>query len=195
MASNKFLTPYNGLIEVHKEETMQSLYQQRPVFPLKKVNQVVKAKKRFAAKAVQMSPVVSLETAFLRSMGSRSVLILAGHEEPVVSTALKGLSHMMRVDIEGYYGQNNKSVYFLLVIDDPMDSVRDGDLINEMSALGPSFAKDENDEYVLGGLDDSITKNNFFWNPKFNLDTLKRFAVASLPKLENFYIKDVVLIF
>ena len=118
---------------------------------------------------------------------------MVGDRRPALSKTLDSISHLMRVDIDGYYGQNSKSIYFLLVIGNPLEAITQ-EVVDEMSVLGPSFAKDEQDHYVLGGLDDSIKKNHFFWNPQFNVDTLKRLAVASLEKLENFYIKDAVLV-
>ncbi len=172
-------------------DKMESLIQkQPPVFKLRKVSQVVKPKKRFSVKPSALTSTEAIESLMSSCAGKFGALVLVGSDKPKIVDSLSSCANLLKVEFEGYYGYKSLFVYLVFFVLDRDVSESESEFI---AALGPVLTKDRDDVYYVDAIDPAIRANHFFWSPAFNVETIKRMAVASLKSVENFIIKDVVL--
>ena len=170
---------------------MKKLTDPNSIFPPRKiVPPPPKAKRRFNAKVVTFTGAESLPSVFARAQGKRSALVCTGAEVADVPDIGVDYAARIRVDIESYYRFQKRSIHFIFVV--PKEGAA-GALADYLTEAGSVLLKDQNDTYYDEAIADSVKRNDFFFRPQFNAESVKRLAVANLDSLENFYIKDLVV--
>ena len=169
---------------------MEKLLQKPLVFP-RKVAPPVKAKRRSTAVAVKMSSPAEMEELFASAAGYRSALVMTGARKEFPGGAFRAVRRLA-VQLESFHNFQSSSVNFIFVIMSGDETEAD---LQALADLGDEFlVKTEEDEYQsVKTISKSILDSSMFWCPKFDRETLKRFALAAQRSLENIYVRDVVL--
>lgn len=168
---------------------MKKLTEPGGIFPARKiVPPPPKAKRRFDAKVVKLSASATLPAVFAQAQGRHALLICTG--ATVAELPRKGIAYAarIRVDIESYYRFQKRQVHFLFVVPDTKITREVADLLADM---GSALVCDRDGVYHDEAIADRVKRNDFFFQPRFDAETVKRLAIASLDSLENFYIKDL----
>jgi hypothetical protein len=169
---------------------MEKLLQKPLVFP-KKVAPPVKAKRRSTAVAVKMSSPAEMEELFASAAGCRSAIVMTGARKNLPKGAFR-VARRLAVQLESFHNFQSSTVNFIFVVMSGKETEED---LRALADLGDEFlVKTEDDEYQSAKtISKSILDSSMFWSPKFNRETLKRFALAAQRSLENIYVRDVVL--
>jgi hypothetical protein len=169
---------------------MDKLLQKPLVYP-KKVVPPVKAKRRSTATAVKMSSPAEMDELFASAAGHRAALVMTGARKDLPLGAFESVRRLAVV-LESFHNFQSSTVNFIFVV---MSGDETPEELSALAELGDEFLiKTDEDEYqVEKTISKSVLSSSMFWSPKFNRETLQRFALAAQRNLENIYVRDVVL--
>lgn len=160
--------------------------------PAQKYHRPVKAKRQWKAKQIEHKGATSVSDALASASGKIALLVIMGGAAVPVPDGLydKAVITPIRVDFESYRNFRGKSVHFCLIVFTGTPKSAQLDLAD---GLGSVLVKTKADVCEIGAIDPRLCRNYMFFKPRFDLETIKRLAFASLESIDELYIKDVVL--
>ena len=168
---------------------MKKLTEPGGIIPARKiVPPPPKAKRRFDAKVVKLAGSATLPAVFAQAQGRHALMICTG--ATLADLPRKGVAYAarIRVDIESYYRFQKRQVHFVFVVPEAKISREAADMLADM---GSALVRDRDGAYHDEAIAERVKRNDFFFQPQFDAETVKRLAIASLDSLETFYIKDL----